>query len=80
MWCLDGDPSHTGLLKYALTEQNFSDTLVLLVASMTHPWSLMEALEKWVSILREHIDRLKIPSEKMRDYEQSCEYILFPGC
>ncbi|XP_046578274.1 LOW QUALITY PROTEIN: cytoplasmic dynein 1 light intermediate chain 2-like [Haliotis rubra] len=71
VWCLDGDPSHTGLLKYALTEQNFSDTLVLLVASMTHPWSLMEALEKWVSILREHIDRLKIPSEKMRDYEQS---------
>ncbi len=33
----------------------------------------MESLEKCVVILREHIDRLKIPSDKMRDYEQSCE-------
>lgn len=73
VWVLDGDQSHTGLLKYALTEENFEDTMVLLVASMAQPWSLAEALNKWVTVLSEHIDKLRIPPEKMREYEQSCE-------
>lgn len=73
VWVLDGDQSHTGLLKYALTEENFEDTMVLLVASMAQPWSVAETLNKWVTVLSEHIDKLRIPPEKMREYEQSCE-------
>lgn len=73
VWVLDGDQSHTGLLKYALTEENFADTLVLLVASMAQPWFIAEALNKWLTVLREHIDKLRIPPEQMREYEQSCE-------
>ncbi|PVD20394.1 hypothetical protein C0Q70_18548 [Pomacea canaliculata] len=71
VWVLDGDQSHTGLLKYALTEENFADTLVLLVASMAQPWFIAEALNKWLTVLREHIDKLRIPPEQMREYEQS---------
>ncbi|XP_041376255.1 cytoplasmic dynein 1 light intermediate chain 2-like isoform X2 [Gigantopelta aegis] len=71
VWCLDGDASHTGLLRFALTEDNFADTLVLLVATMTHPWSILESLEKWVTILRDHLDRLKIPPQDRQEYEQS---------
>ncbi|ESO81920.1 hypothetical protein LOTGIDRAFT_223679 [Lottia gigantea] len=71
VWVLDGDPEHTGLLRFALTQESFSDTLVLLVASMNQPWSIMESLNKWAGILREHIDRLKIPPETMQEYEQS---------
>ncbi|XP_070193034.1 cytoplasmic dynein 1 light intermediate chain 2-like isoform X2 [Littorina saxatilis] len=71
VWVLDGDQSHTGLLKYALTEENFEDTMVLLVASIAQPWSIAESLNKWVTVLSEHIDKLRIPPEKMREFEQS---------
>ncbi|WAR12082.1 DC1L2-like protein, partial [Mya arenaria] len=71
MWALDGDTMHTSLLKYALTEETFENTLVLLVASMTSPWSILDTLEKWASILRHHIDRLRISPEDRRDYDQS---------
>ncbi|KAL8575944.1 hypothetical protein ACOMHN_027342 [Nucella lapillus] len=71
VWVLDGDQSHTGLLKYALTEENFEDTMVMLVASMAQPWSVADTLNKWVTMLSEHIDKLRIPPEKMRDFEQS---------
>ena len=74
IWALDGDPNHTGLLRYALTEQNFEHTLVMLVASMAQPWSILDSLEKWVSVLQQHVDRLKLLPEDRRDYEQSCEY------
>lgn len=73
VWVLDGDPSHTGLLKFAITEENFENILVLLVASMAHPWSIMESLNKWASYLREHIDRLKLKPEDRREYEDSCK-------
>ncbi|XP_048754937.1 cytoplasmic dynein 1 light intermediate chain 2-like isoform X3 [Ostrea edulis] len=71
VWVLDGDPSHTGLLKFAITEENFENILVLLVASMAQPWSIMESLNKWASYLQEHIDRLKLKPEDRREYEES---------
>ncbi|XP_076449472.1 cytoplasmic dynein 1 light intermediate chain 2-like isoform X2 [Babylonia areolata] len=71
VWVLDGDQSHTGLLKYALTEDNFEDTMVMLVASMAQPWALAHSLHKWVTVLSDHVDKLRIPPEKMRDFEQS---------
>jgi dynein light intermediate chain 1 len=76
VWVLDGDQSHTNLLKYALTEENFEDTMVLLVASMAQPWAIADTLNKWVTVLSDHIDKLRIPPEKMREFEQSCKCIL----
>ena len=70
MWILDGDLHHRGLLKFAVTEENLSDTCVLLVASMAQPWSLMESLEKWAEVLSTHIDRLKVAPEKRRNMEE----------
>lgn len=75
IWALDGDPTHSGLLKYALTEENFEHTLVIIVASMTTPWHILDTLEKWVKVLSQHIDRLKISHEDRRDYEQSCKFL-----
>ncbi|XP_069111961.1 cytoplasmic dynein 1 light intermediate chain 2-like isoform X3 [Argopecten irradians] len=71
VWVLDGDPSHNGLLKYCVTKDNFEHNLVVLVASMSSPWSIMESLEKWTNVLREHIDRLKLQHEDRREYEES---------
>ncbi|XP_029634296.1 cytoplasmic dynein 1 light intermediate chain 2 isoform X1 [Octopus sinensis] len=70
-WILDGDTQHINLLKYALTEENFAHTLVLLVVSMAQPWNIMDSLQKWITILRQHIEKLKIPKDTRHKYEQS---------
>jgi len=41
------------------------------MASMSQPWSILESLEKWANVLRHHIDRIKIPPEDRREYEES---------
>ncbi|XP_056382073.1 cytoplasmic dynein 1 light intermediate chain 2 [Hyla sarda] len=70
VWILDGDLYHKGLLKFALSADTIHDTLAVFVADMSRPWTIMESLQKWASVLREHLDKIKIPPEEMRDLEQ----------
>ncbi|XP_070616464.1 cytoplasmic dynein 1 light intermediate chain 2 isoform X2 [Erythrolamprus reginae] len=70
VWILDGDLYHKGLLKFAVTAETLQETLVIFVADMSRPWTILESLQKWASVLREHIDKLKIPPEEMRNMEQ----------
>lgn len=73
VWILDGDLYHKGLLRFAVSADTLQETLVIFVADMSRPWTIMESLQKWASVLREHIDKLKIPPEEMRDMEQKCK-------
>ncbi|XP_012706250.2 cytoplasmic dynein 1 light intermediate chain 2 isoform X2 [Fundulus heteroclitus] len=70
VWILDGDLYHKGLLKFAVTPQSLPDCLAVLVADMSRPWTIMESLQKWASVLRDHVDKLKIPPEDLREMEQ----------
>ena len=72
-WLVDGDLHHRGLLKFALNEENFAHTLVLLVASLSSPWSIMESLQRWTEVLTTHVDRLKLPRGHLQDYRESRE-------
>ncbi|XP_061212402.1 cytoplasmic dynein 1 light intermediate chain 2-like [Neopsephotus bourkii] len=36
---------------------------------MSRPWTVMESLQKWANVLQEHIDKMKIPPEEIRDME-----------
>ena len=76
VWILDGDPYHTGLLRFALTKESFPNSLVVLVVSMEQPWAIMEQLRKWSTILQDHIERLRIPHSQMASFEEHCEYTL----
>ncbi|XP_048806604.1 cytoplasmic dynein 1 light intermediate chain 1 isoform X2 [Tympanuchus pallidicinctus] len=67
---LDGDLYHKGLLKFAMESNSLKDTLVMLVVDMSRPWTAMDSLQKWASVVREHIDKLKIPPEEMKEMEQ----------
>ncbi|XP_045076136.1 cytoplasmic dynein 1 light intermediate chain 2-like [Coregonus clupeaformis] len=69
VWILDGDLYHKGLLKFAVTAESLNDSLAVFVADMSRPWTIMESLQKWASVLREHVDKLKIPPEEMREME-----------
>lgn len=83
VWILDGDLYHKGLLKFAVTSESLKDSLVVFVVDMSRPWTIMESLQKWASVLREHVDKLKIPPEEMREMEQRskcCFALLLRGC
>lgn len=62
-WTLDGDASHANLLRFALTESNFTDNTILLCVSMTTPWNIMDQLQNWSSLLQDHIDKLGLSAE-----------------
>uniref|UniRef100_A0AAQ4PN02 Dynein light intermediate chain n=1 Tax=Gasterosteus aculeatus aculeatus TaxID=481459 RepID=A0AAQ4PN02_GASAC len=70
VWILDGDLYHKGLLKFAVSAQSLPDCLAVFVADMSRPWTIMESLKKWAGVLRDHVDKLKISPEDMREMEQ----------
>ncbi|KAM6981334.1 cytoplasmic dynein 1 light intermediate chain 2 isoform 1-T1 [Aplochiton taeniatus] len=71
VWILDGDLYHKGLLKFAVSTESLHDSLAVFVVDMSRPWTIMESLLKWASVLRDHVDKLKIPPEEMREMEQN---------
>ncbi|XP_022914082.1 cytoplasmic dynein 1 light intermediate chain 2 [Onthophagus taurus] len=60
VWVLDGDPGHTNLLKFALNEETYEHTLVILTVTMMQPWGILEQLQHWGSVLADHLDKLKL--------------------
>lgn len=73
VWLLDGDPRHAHLLRYALTENTYSSTLVMLTVAMTTPWALLDQLREWASLLQDHIDKLPLSAEAIREYQHKCK-------
>jgi len=73
-WILDGDITHANLLNFALTENNYEDTTVVINVSMTAPWNVMDQLQNWASLLQDHIDKLPISAEQMQEYQKRSLY------
>lgn len=46
----------------------------MLVVDMSKPWTALDSLQKWASVVREHIDKLKIPPEELKEMEQKSKY------
>ncbi len=75
VWILDGDVACSApLLKFAIKPETLEDTIVILVASMTQPWSLLSTLKKWTTLIEEYIDRLKIDPIRLRDMRDHLQY------
>jgi dynein light intermediate chain 1 len=64
----DGDGTCTNLLKFALNEQNFENTLIAFVVSMSSPWCIMDSLKKWSTIITDHMNKLNISESKRQEY------------
>lgn len=75
VWVQDGNPKYSFLLKFALSEKNFKNTLIMFVVSMKTPWTIMDQLESWATLLQDYIDTLPIPSEELREYRQICKQL-----
>ena len=74
VWTLDGDPSHVNLLRFSLTEDNFTDTTVVFTVSMTTPWNIMDQLQTWASMLQDHIDKLALSAERTKGLQRDSEW------
>ena len=70
MWVLDGDPGHSDLLRFALNEETFQHTLVILTVTMTAPWSILEQLQHWASVLADHLDKLNLDVDLRQNRRQ----------
>ncbi|XP_023229854.1 cytoplasmic dynein 1 light intermediate chain 1-like isoform X1 [Centruroides sculpturatus] len=66
IWILDGEPWHRNLLKFILNEETLPHTTVLLIAAMSEPWNILDSLESWVTILQEHLDRIKLSPDVLK--------------
>ncbi|XP_051526664.1 cytoplasmic dynein 1 light intermediate chain 1-like isoform X7 [Myxocyprinus asiaticus] len=68
-WVLDGDLYHKGLQKFALSTENLADSLILFVVDLSRPWLALDSLQKWGSVVRDYLDKLRVPPETMRELE-----------
>jgi dynein light intermediate chain 1 len=41
---------------------------------MTQPWSLLSTLKKWITVIEEHIDRLRIDPTRLREMRDHLQY------
>ena len=76
VWLVDGDLHCRGLLKFALTEQNFAHSCVLLVASLTRPWDILDSLTRWSDVLSTHVQRLKLAPQVRKQQEDASKDVL----
>jgi len=75
VWILDGDVACSSpLLKFAIKPDTLEDTILILVASMTQPWSLLSTLKKWITLVEEHIDRLKLDPTRLQELRDRLQY------
>lgn len=52
--------------------ENLADSLALLVVDLSRPWLALDSLHKWTSVLRDYLDKLRVPPETMRELELGC--------
>jgi dynein light intermediate chain 1, cytosolic len=75
VWILDGDVACSApLLKFALKADTLENSVLILVASMTQPWSLLSTLKKWTSLVEEHLDRLGLDPARLRELRDRLQY------
>ncbi|XP_019721639.1 cytoplasmic dynein 1 light intermediate chain 1 isoform X1 [Hippocampus comes] len=68
-WVLDGDFYHKGLQGVAVPVDAIGNTLLLITVDMSRPWNALDSLQKWAAAAREHVDKLRVPPETLRELE-----------
>nr|XP_039262243.1 cytoplasmic dynein 1 light intermediate chain 2-like [Styela clava] len=70
IWIMEGNRSYRSLLHFALPKERFSDSIIVLTLDMSQPWNMMESLDTWTTVIREHIDQSKISAEELKSLEE----------
>ncbi|KAI9597016.1 dynein light intermediate chain-domain-containing protein [Syncephalis fuscata] len=51
--------SHPTLFRFALNPHTFSDTLILITVDWQRPWTFVETLERWFSVIRDGVQAVR---------------------
>lgn len=70
---MDGDVRYKNLLKFAMTKKSTKDVTVILIIDMSRPWIIMDTLNSWVHVLREHIHSLNLSPKELNEMEHNSE-------
>ena len=46
----------------------------MIVIDLTHPWNVLESLERWTQVVSKHVNSLKISEKQRRRMEDKSEY------
>ncbi|TNN85825.1 Cytoplasmic dynein 1 light intermediate chain 1 [Liparis tanakae] len=56
-------------LEYLYFMDSIGNTLLLITVDMSRPWNALDSLQKWAAVAREHIDKLRVAPETLRELE-----------
>ena len=46
----------------------------MIVIDLTHPWNVLESLERWTQVVSKHVNSLKISEKQRRRMEDKSEH------
>ncbi|VDP08161.1 unnamed protein product [Soboliphyme baturini] len=70
VWVLDGNPIFSHLIKFALTK-NLDHCVTIICCSMAEPWSILDSLNRWVTVLRDHVENSGLyDADLLRDCQE----------
>jgi dynein light intermediate chain 1 len=73
VWVLDGDVSHSNLLKFALNGSTIQHSMVVIAIDLSSPWDLVESLTRWLKVLQQHLEQLynTLPKEYVQQLKRN---------
>jgi len=71
VWILDGDGYHKDLLNYVVNADCIRNIVVIIAVDISRPWTIMDSLDQWTRILREHLHKLKLSAKELNEIEEN---------
>jgi len=71
VWLLDGVEYQEQLLHYVLSKEKCHNTLVVIAVDLSQPWEVMDSLQRWTEVVRNHLNSLKIPHKEYADMQEA---------
>ena len=71
---MDGDARYKNILKFAVTKKSAKDVTVILIGDMSRPWTIMDNLNSWVHVLREHVHSLNLSPKELNEMESRSKW------
>ena len=76
VWILDGDGYHKDLLNYVVNADCIRNIVVIIAVDISRPWTIMDSLDQWTRILREHLHKLKLSAKELNEIEENCKMLI----
>ena len=69
-WSVSGHGDLQKAFQFMIRSDNLSKSLALVLVDMSEPWTIIESLEKWTSLINSFIDSLGTDPRKLKELEE----------